>query len=91
MHLLTGKRYLSYGKSKHIERSIRYKMDDDFINNVIQMAYEDYETNKIMVDYLGEKPEYMGGGVASSIHTKSQLLGTINLLLRNRSNGLLSQ
>lgn len=61
MHLLTGKRYLSYGKSKHIERSIRYKMDDDFINNVIQMAYEDYETNKIMVDYLGEKPEYMGG------------------------------
>lgn len=64
-------------------------MDDDFINNVIQMAYEDYETNKTMIDHLGEKPEYMGG--ASSFHTKSQLLGTINFLLRNRANGLLSQ
>lgn len=60
MHLLNGKRYLSYGKSKHTERSIRYKMDDDFINNVIQMAYEDYETNKTMIDHFGEKPEYMG-------------------------------
>lgn len=51
------------------------------------MVYEDYETNKTITrDHLGRKALIYGD--SSSIHTKSQLIGAINLLLRNRGNGL---
>lgn len=64
-------------------------MDDDFINNVTQMVYEDYEANKTIMDHLGRKALLYEG--PSSIQTKSWLLGPINLLLRIGVNGFISQ
>lgn len=63
-----------------------YKMDDDFMNNVTQMVYE---ANKTMItDHLGRKTLIYGG--LASIHTKSQLIGAINLY-QETANGFASQ